>query len=350
MLSAPTVGVVVANHDNGAFVGKAIESVARQTVRDIQVVVVDDASTDGSDDVIRQCLSRLDDERLRYVRLPSNLGQAGAIRRGLAELSALEAPFVCFLDSDDLWYDDFVARHLVAHLNSDFPVALTYCDSHIIDADDRIVAGTAWWFDHDPGATSRRDFDASAIPSLDPATGQLSYVASPRVTFHPQWSPGGATNSMASMMFRRNFVDLLLVPPAHELKLYVDFYLSTLSCLLTGVIAIHQALYGYRMHGRNKHSNAAVLGGTYNSSTQPWHSIRTPILEMIEKVLQVEAVAIRQAFGEARHDEAVALLAGALGRTEVEPPPTKSEGSGVLSTLLGKTKRSSGNGLARPSR
>ena len=143
MPAAPTVGVVIANHNNSDFVGKAIESVARQTVQDIQVVVVDDASTDRSDEAIRRCLSQLDDARFRYIKLDSNLGQAGAIRRGLAEL---KTPFVCFLDSDDFWYDEFVARQIVTHLNADFPVALTYCDSHIIDADDRILAGTAWWF------------------------------------------------------------------------------------------------------------------------------------------------------------------------------------------------------------
>ena len=51
---APPVGIVVANHNNGAFVEKAIESVACQTVGDLRVVVVDDASTDSSDDAIRR--------------------------------------------------------------------------------------------------------------------------------------------------------------------------------------------------------------------------------------------------------------------------------------------------------
>ena len=106
---APPVGVVIANHNNGAFVEKAIESVACQTVRDLQVVVVDDASTDHSDEVIRRCLARLGDTRFRYVKLGASLGQAGALRRGMAEL---DTPFVCFLDSDDACYDDFVARHL----------------------------------------------------------------------------------------------------------------------------------------------------------------------------------------------------------------------------------------------
>ena len=150
MPSAPPVGVVIANRNNGAFVERTIESAARQSVRDLRVVVVDDASTDDSDEVIRRCLTRLDDCRFRYVALETNVGQAGAVLRGLA---GLDTPFVCFLDSDDVWYEDFVARHLAVHLNADFPVAMTYCDSHIIDADDRLLAGTAWWFDSsDPGA------------------------------------------------------------------------------------------------------------------------------------------------------------------------------------------------------
>ena len=101
MPRVPAIGVVVTNHNNGAYVGRAIESVARQTLRDLHVIVVDDASTDQSDTAIQQCLAQLDDRRFHYVQLESNVGQAGAARRGLAEL---DTPFVCFLDSDDIWY------------------------------------------------------------------------------------------------------------------------------------------------------------------------------------------------------------------------------------------------------
>ena len=178
---ASEVGIVVTNHNNAAYVRAAIESVARQTVRNIQVVVVDDASTDESDEVIRECLSDLVDDRIRYLRLPTNLGQAGAIRRGLAELTM---PFVSFLDSDDVLYEDFVAQHLAAHLNADFPVALTYCNSHIIDAQGRLIAGTAWWFDHVSVSPSCcRILDRSVVPRIRPETGEVIYPDNPRLTF-----------------------------------------------------------------------------------------------------------------------------------------------------------------------
>jgi glycosyltransferase involved in cell wall biosynthesis len=267
------------------------------------------------------------------VKLATNLGQAGALRRGMTEL---DAPFVCFLDSDDLWYEGFVARHLAVHMNGDFPVALTYCDSHIIDADDRILAGTAWWFDSDkPQAKAQRAITPALTPAFDPASGELTYPRSDGVTFHPQWTPAGATNTTASMMFRRAFVDLVLVPPSHELRLYVDFYLSTFACLMTGAIAIHDALYGYRMHGGNSHSNATVPGGTYNSAKREWEPVRNYVLKMVQRVLRDEAEALRLSFGAERHSIAERLMAEAVGALAVErAAPAKARLPELLLGLL----------------
>jgi hypothetical protein len=96
------------------------------------------------------------------------------------------------------------------------------------------------------------------------------------------------------------------------------------------------------MHGRNKHSNATVMGGKYNSSTRPWESVRTPSLKLIRTVLESDAAAFRTAFGEGRHAEAMALIAGEID----EPPPAeetpKPGRSGVLGRLFGKTDPSPG--------
>ena len=340
MPSAPPVGVVIANYNNDAFVGRAIESVARQSCRNLRTVVVDDASTDSSDEEIRNCLSRLDDSRFDYVRLDTNVGQTGAIKRGLARL---DTPFVGFLDSDDKWYENFIERHLCAHMNASFPVALTYCDSHIIDADDNLLAGTAWWFEH--GASTNTAFDDAIVPKIDAATGDFIFPANGRLTFHPRWTPLSATNSMASMMFRRSFVDLVLVVPDNDLRLYLDYYLSTFAGLLTGSIALHDALYGYRMHGANKHSNASVMGGRYNSSTKDWEPIRNQILQLVQRILDQETSSIRAAFGDWRHSNAKALVKRAL-----DARSNSSTGAWIrfVDSLSAKARKVLGGGRSAP--
>ena len=95
------------------------------------------------------------------------------------------------------------------------------------------------------------------------------------------------------------------------------------------------------MHGRNKHSNATVLGGRYNSSTQAWESVRTPALQLIQRVMQSEAEAILMAFGEERYGKAAALVAGAL---EPDSPQPKTVWGRMLDRLLGRADRSTGSG------
>ena len=309
MPTVPAVGVVITNFNNGSFVASAIESAASQTIRDIRVAVVDDASTDGSDEVIRDALARLNDPRFHYVRLETNVGQAGAIRRGLADL---DAPFVCFLDSDDYWYPDFVAQHLAAHLNADFPVALSFCDSHIVDASGRMLAATAWWFDHNDRKPAHRLLDPARIPDIQGPSGEVTYSGKRPMILRTGWSPDSATNTTASMMLRRNFVDLVLVPADRFLPLYADYYLSTFAALLTGVIAIHDALYAYRMHGLNLHSNGEVFGGPYNSSTTDWDAIRIGVLERVRTTLRDEGPSIRRVFGDYQCDLAERLLTDAI--------------------------------------
>ena len=84
-------------------------------------------------------------------------------------------------------------------MNADFPVALTYCDSHVIDGNDRILAGTAWWFDSDnPQAWAQRSIAPALTPTIDPARGELTYPRNDGVTFYPQWSPNGALIAFSS--------------------------------------------------------------------------------------------------------------------------------------------------------
>ena len=165
----PRISVVVTCYNCRDYIGDAIRSVARQTLRDFECVIVDDASTDDSVAEVQRTLAELDDPRFRHVRLEKNVGQTGATRRGLAET---RATFVCFLDSDDLWNEDFLERHLAAHLNETYAIGFTACNARLIDGQGALIAGCVYWFGHERSrsrsmaASMRSSITAWVLPQL----------------------------------------------------------------------------------------------------------------------------------------------------------------------------------------
>ncbi len=105
MTSQPLVSVVVATHDASATLGQAVASVLRQTLRELELVVVDDASTDETADV----LATFDDRRLVVLRNERRLGLASSLNRGI---DTANARYVARLDADDISYPDRLARQL----------------------------------------------------------------------------------------------------------------------------------------------------------------------------------------------------------------------------------------------
>lgn len=101
MNSKPLVSILINNYNYGRFVGEAIESALAQTYDHIEIIVVDDGSTDNSLDVISRY-----GERVRVVT-KENGGQASAFNAGFA---ASNGEIICFLDSDDLFIQEKVSR------------------------------------------------------------------------------------------------------------------------------------------------------------------------------------------------------------------------------------------------
>ena len=90
-----------------------------------------------------------------------------------------KAPFVCFLDSDDLWNEDFLERHLAAHLNESYAVGFTACNARLIDGQGALIAGGVYWFGKDRAVADRdRAFapiDPARVPKLDTASGTADW-------------------------------------------------------------------------------------------------------------------------------------------------------------------------------
>lgn len=113
------VTVIIPTFNRLPLLKRAVNSVLNQTVSDIEVIVVDDASTDGSAD----WLTSLSDPRVRYVRCQQNRGVAAARNRGIAEAAN---QWIAFLDSDDEWLPDKLYCQTTALMSA--PERIIHCN------------------------------------------------------------------------------------------------------------------------------------------------------------------------------------------------------------------------------
>ncbi|MEO3873515.1 CDP-glycerol glycerophosphotransferase family protein [Nonomuraea sp. B12E4] len=93
----PDCTVVVISYNDASRLPRAVRSVLRQSLRDVEVLIADDASTDTTPEVAARLMRS--DPRVRYLRRPSNSGHCGAPRND--GIDAAHSPYVMFLDSDD---------------------------------------------------------------------------------------------------------------------------------------------------------------------------------------------------------------------------------------------------------
>lgn len=132
MGDAVLVSVVIASYNYGKYLPFALESALGQSYGNIEVIVVDDGSTDDTPQVIEPYLS---DPRLRYIR-QANAGQPKTKNRGIAES---RGEFIAFLDADDIWLLDKLERQMP--LFADPQVGVVYCRRTWMDEQGGVLPG-----------------------------------------------------------------------------------------------------------------------------------------------------------------------------------------------------------------
>src|SRR2546425_10651809 len=117
------VSVVIPVYNGEQYLADAIQSVRDQTYQNVEVIVVDDGSTDESADVAKKF-----GEAIRYVH-QSNGGVGKARNTGIA---AARGAYLAFLDQDDLWLPDKLAVQ-VAYLDSHPEMGAVYCQCQVME-------------------------------------------------------------------------------------------------------------------------------------------------------------------------------------------------------------------------
>ena len=103
------VSVIVPVYNIEKFIVETMDCVRNQTYKEWELLLVEDGSTDGTEAVITDYLERVQDERIRLIKQPTNQGAAKARNRGVEEA---QGRYVAYLDADDLWVPEKLEREL----------------------------------------------------------------------------------------------------------------------------------------------------------------------------------------------------------------------------------------------
>ncbi|WP_227357666.1 glycosyltransferase family 2 protein [Haladaptatus salinisoli] len=122
---APSVSVIVPTYNRADALPRTIESVLSQTLENLELIIVDDASEDNTEDVV----ASYDDERIQFIQHEINKGASAARNTGIEHA---DGEYMAFLDSDDVWLPTKLEKQvLTLELRSDDWVA-AYCEAETV--------------------------------------------------------------------------------------------------------------------------------------------------------------------------------------------------------------------------
>jgi glycosyltransferase involved in cell wall biosynthesis len=123
MSSSRTVSVVLPTHNRAHLLERAVRSVLTQTHADLELIIVDDGSTDETPRLAARL--SLSDPRIRYIRNEKATGPAMARNTGITRVGA--SGYIAFLDDDDEWLPDKLERQLGVFASSPAPLSAVGC-------------------------------------------------------------------------------------------------------------------------------------------------------------------------------------------------------------------------------
>lgn len=132
----PLVSVIIPAYNVSRFIEGTVLSAMQQTYVPLEIIVVDDGSTDETAAIVRSLQQK--DARIRLYR-QTNSGVSVARNHGIAEA---KGDYIAFLDGDDLWHPTKIEKQMQVMLNAPEDTALVYTFSRMVDNDGYLQGNT----------------------------------------------------------------------------------------------------------------------------------------------------------------------------------------------------------------
>lgn len=128
------ITVITPTWNQAEFISDTIKSVINQSYENIEYIIIDNMSDDGTEDIVKRYANN--DSRIMYIREPDH-GQAEAINKGLNKATG---DIVCWLNSDDYFYNNHVLENVVKCFDADLSLDVLVGDAWYCDKNKELTA------------------------------------------------------------------------------------------------------------------------------------------------------------------------------------------------------------------
>ena len=249
LIKLPLISFIVTSFNYDKFVVKTLESIKNQSYENIEIIVVDDKSSDNSVEVVKKFIKNNKNLPIVLIEHNENKGQMAAIQTGL--LSA-KGKFVCFIDSDDLLIKDYAKTLIRVHMAS----SVAFVSSQLVEIgeDDEIHTTYSVSSFH-----KEKSFELKSLEDL--LKVDVDNVDYKLLTLKDAPFGGWYWSAMSANMFRKSALDLFMeYDTPQNWKLCPDKFLLNFAHLIGGSAIVYAPLVGYRRHSANSGCSNQVCG------------------------------------------------------------------------------------------
>ncbi|WP_324671905.1 glycosyltransferase family 2 protein [Hymenobacter sp. GOD-10R] len=233
----PKVSVIIPNYNHARYLPQRIESVLKQTVSYIEVVILDDCSPDNSREIIEKYASQ--DSRIRVVYNEENSGST--FKQWNKGFALAQGEYIWIAESDD-YADEYFLEKLVSKLDDDPEVGLVYCDSwNLFEYNNTVARSHALYAE------------------LDPELWEKDFCVEGNFLIRKFMSYRNVIPNASAVVFRRSIAERA-GPADEKMRLVGDWLYWASIFAISKVCFVAEPLNYFRHHSNNVRSKTLVNG------------------------------------------------------------------------------------------